>query len=138
VDRVGRQRREQRLELAATFELGVQRSECGHLLDRPACGRFHSHLAGPSRSLIARARAPALAPLRLAARRPTFVGLPPRRAFALAYRSRSGSGLRSASPRCASADFRRPPCIAPRVVEARAVDPALLWIAATLLVALGV
>jgi len=50
--------------------------------------------------------------LRLAARnlRPTVVGLHLSRAFALAHRSRSGSGLRSASPRCASADRRRPPC----------------------------
>src|SRR6185503_11135011 len=35
---------------------------------------------------------------------------PPCRAFALAHRSCSGSGLRSVSPRCAPVDFRRPPC----------------------------
>src|SRR2546425_871202 len=38
---------------------------------RPAPGCSGAYLAGPSRSLLARARAPAFARLRLAARRPT-------------------------------------------------------------------
>src|SRR5439155_9816873 len=66
-----------------------------------------AHLAGPSRSLIARARAPAFARLRLAAP-PDGLRSPSARCAKLAGRLRrppSLPGLRSASPRCASADF---------------------------------